>query len=67
MAFVGDVLFREGVGRTDLPGSNPSDLVSSIREKLYTLPPETIAYPGHGVETTIGHERENNPFVRAVD
>ena len=63
--FSGDALFREGIGRTDFPGSNPSVLVSSIREKLYTLDDETIVYPGHGPKTTIGWEKRNNPFVPA--
>jgi glyoxylase-like metal-dependent hydrolase (beta-lactamase superfamily II) len=62
--FTGDVLFREGVGRTDLPRSAPRDLVASIR-RLYALPDETVVYPGHGPATTIGHEKRHNPFVRA--
>jgi hydroxyacylglutathione hydrolase len=57
----GDTLFMEGVGRTDLPGGSRLQLVRSIREKLMTLPDETIVLPGHGPHTTIGHERENNP------
>ena len=57
----GDTLFMEGVGRTDLPGGSRPELVRSIREKLMTLPDETIVLPGHGPHTTIGHERENNP------
>jgi glyoxylase-like metal-dependent hydrolase (beta-lactamase superfamily II) len=61
----GDVLFRESVGRTDLPGANPDILVSSILEKLYTLPDKTIVYAGHGLPTTIGHEKIYNPFVKA--
>ncbi|MBE0637723.1 MAG: MBL fold metallo-hydrolase [Bacteroidales bacterium] len=63
-AIVGDVLFRESIGRTDLPTGDFDALVTNIRNKLYTLPPEFIAYPGHGPHTTIGHERHNNPFVR---
>ncbi|MCL2610485.1 MAG: MBL fold metallo-hydrolase [Defluviitaleaceae bacterium] len=62
--FSGDTLFKEGVGRTDLPGGNANDLVTSIKTKLYTLPEETIVYPGHGDKTTIGHEKRNNPFVK---
>jgi glyoxylase-like metal-dependent hydrolase (beta-lactamase superfamily II) len=61
----GDVLFKESVGRTDLPGANPDTLVKSILEKLYTLPDETIVYSGHGLPTTIGHEKQHNPFVKA--
>jgi hydroxyacylglutathione hydrolase len=59
----GDVLFRESVGRTDLPGGNPDLLAESIRTKLYVLPDETMVYPGHGIPTTIGHEKKHNPYV----
>lgn len=60
----GDVLFRESIGRFDLPGGNEEVLYKSIREKLYVLPDETIVYPGHGEPTTIGHEKKFNPFVQ---
>jgi glyoxylase-like metal-dependent hydrolase (beta-lactamase superfamily II) len=64
--FAGDTLFAESVGRTDLPGGSFSDIAASIRTKLYVLPGETRVIPGHGPETTIGHEREHNPFVSAL-
>ena len=60
----GDVLFNGSVGRTDLPGGNHELLIKSIRTALYTLPDETVVYPGHGPTTTIGFEKKNNPFVR---
>lgn len=58
----GDVLFRESIGRTDLPGGNHATLLSSIRTKLFVLPDEVVVYPGHGPSTTIGHEKKFNPF-----
>jgi hydroxyacylglutathione hydrolase len=61
--FCGDILFAGGIGRTDLPGgSGELLLIDGIREKLFTLPENTIVHPGHGPETTIGEERESNPF-----
>ncbi|WP_085991907.1 MBL fold metallo-hydrolase [Oceanobacillus senegalensis] len=60
----GDVLFREGIGRTDLPGGSMSQLENSIRKYFYTLDDDFIVYPGHGPETLIGYEKRNNPFIR---
>lgn len=60
----GDVLFRDSIGRTDLPGGNHTTLLNSITTKLYSLPEEIQVYPGHGPSTTIGYEKKNNPFVR---
>ena len=62
----GDVLFQRGIGRTDFPHSDTELLYSGIREKLFTLAPETVVYPGHGPWTTIEFERRENPFV-AID
>jgi len=61
--FDGDVLFKGGIGRTDLPGGNYARLMKSIREKLLTLPDDTAVYSGHGPATTIGNERRGNPFL----
>lgn len=65
LAISGDALFRESIGRTDLYRGDFELLKKSITEKLYSLPSETKIYPGHGLPTTIGHEKLNNPFVRA--
>lgn len=59
----GDVLFNQSIGRTDLPGGDLKTLVHSIRDQLFKLDDETIVYPGHGPETTIGDEKLANPFV----
>jgi glyoxylase-like metal-dependent hydrolase (beta-lactamase superfamily II) len=61
----GDVLFRGSVGRGDFPGGSAELLYRGIRDKLYTLPEDTVIYPGHGPVTKIGHERRTNPFVNA--
>jgi glyoxylase-like metal-dependent hydrolase (beta-lactamase superfamily II) len=63
LAFVGDALFARSVGRTDLPGGSFEVLERSIRTQLYTLPDETIVYPGHGPATTVGAEKAGNPYV----
>jgi len=60
--FVGDLLFYRSVGRTDFPGSSERELMRSVRTKIFTLPEDTVVYPGHGPETTVGQERLNNPF-----
>lgn len=61
-AIVADTLFRRSIGRTDLPGADHGTLIRSIREKLFTLPKETVVVPGHGDLTTIGEEIKWNPF-----
>ncbi len=63
VAIVGDVLFYQGIGRTDFPGGSFEQLVQSIRTKLFTLSDSTKVYPGHGPSTTIGDEKKYNPFV----
>jgi glyoxylase-like metal-dependent hydrolase (beta-lactamase superfamily II) len=60
----GDVLFKDTIGRTDLPTGDFDLLMNSIKTRLFTLPGETVVYPGHGENTTIGYEMMNNPFVR---
>lgn len=60
----GDVLFKESVGRTDFPLCDAAQLQQSIRTQFYTLPEDTIVYPGHGTTTTIGHEKMYNPYVK---
>ena len=64
VVLAGDALFRESIGRTDLYKGEFELLEKSIKEKLYTLPENTVVYPGHGGTTLIGHEKKNNPFVR---
>lgn len=61
--FSGDTLFQNSVGRTDFVNSSTSDLVHSVREKLFLLPNDTMVYPGHMGETKIGHEKKYNPYV----
>ena len=61
--FTGDTLFKGSVGRTDLPGGNLSEEMDSIKNKIITLPSDTIVYSGHGPESSIGWELENNPYL----
>jgi hydroxyacylglutathione hydrolase len=63
VCFSGDALFRQGIGRTDLPGGDHARLMASLRRRLLTLPDTTIVYPGHGPCTTIGDEKRDNPFL----
>ena len=62
--FTGDALFRGSIGRTDLPGGDHALLLESIRQKLLSLPDDTVVHPGHGPETTIGMEKDSNPFLQ---
>jgi hydroxyacylglutathione hydrolase len=65
-AFVGDVLFAGSIGRTDFPQGNHQQLLASIRERLWPMGDDTVFIPGHGPESTFGHERRTNPFVRGT-
>jgi glyoxylase-like metal-dependent hydrolase (beta-lactamase superfamily II) len=62
-AFVGDVIFQGGVGRTDFPDGNTRQLVATIRNKVFAWPDETVLLSGHGAPTTVGDEKRHNPFV----
>lgn len=66
MLFSGDTLFRGSIGRTDLPGANARQLAESL-SRLTLLPDETVVYCGHGPETSIGHERQDNPFLQSFE
>jgi len=63
MIFTGDTLFCEGIGRTDFVYGSEEDIMDSIKERLFTLDDSFIIYPGHGPESTMGHEKNNNPYV----
>ena len=65
-AFVGDVIFKGSIGRTDLPGGDFDTLIASIVRELLVLPDATILYTGHGPETTVGAERRSNPYLSRV-
>ncbi len=61
--FSGDTLFNEGIGRTDLPGGSHQQIIDSIKSRIFSYDNGIIVYPGHGMETSIGYEKENNPFI----
>lgn len=63
MIFVGDVLFKQSIGRTDLQGGNYAQLIDGITNKLFVLPDETVVYSGHGEATQIGYEKQYNPYL----
>lgn len=63
LLFAGDTLFQESIGRTDFPGGNHQELLTSIKKRLFMLPAETVVLPGHGGTTSIGHEIKHNPFL----
>jgi glyoxylase-like metal-dependent hydrolase (beta-lactamase superfamily II) len=63
IAFVGDVVFQGSIGRTDLPGGDFTQLISAIRVQVLSLGDDVVLYPGHGPDTTVGHERTTNPFL----
>ncbi|HEY0741794.1 MAG TPA: MBL fold metallo-hydrolase [Chryseosolibacter sp.] len=66
MVIAGDVLFYNSIGRTDMPGGDYDTLITSIHEKLFTLPDDITVFPGHGPETSIGFEKKTNPFCAVV-
>jgi glyoxylase-like metal-dependent hydrolase (beta-lactamase superfamily II) len=63
LAFTGDSVFEGSIGRTDLPGGDYATLIKSIKEKIMTLPPDTLLIPGHGPTTTVANERDYNPYL----
>ena len=63
VALVGDVLFSGSIGRTDLPGANHEQMMGTLRNKIITLPDDTVVFSGHGPSTKIGHEKQTNPFL----
>jgi len=67
LAFVGDLIFAGSIGRTDLPGGSLDELLRAVREKIFTLPGDTVLFPGHGPATTVGEEKRGNPFFTGED
>lgn len=65
-AFVGDLIFQRSIGRTDFPGGDTDTLLASVRDRIFTLPPDTRLYPGHGPATTVAAEAAHNPFFAGV-
>ena len=63
-AIVGDTIFQRSIGRTDLPGGNFTELINSIKTKIFTLPTDTVLIPGHGYSTTVGEEISGNPYLQ---
>jgi hydroxyacylglutathione hydrolase len=63
VVFTNDTLFADSIGRSDFPGGSVAQLLSNIKDRLFTLPDDTKVYPGHGPETTIAHEKAHNPFL----
>ena len=66
LVFTGDALFNMGIGRTDFPGCSHARLIESIKSKLLSLPDDTLVYPGHGPESSIGYEKQRNPFLNGT-
>ena len=66
VVFTGDALFKETIGRTDFPGGNMEELLSNIKNNLFTLPDDVMVLSGHGEPTSIGHEKVMNPFLAGV-
>ncbi len=66
IVFTGDALFNMGIGRTDFPGGNHARLIESIRNRLFCLPEDTLVFPGHGPESSIGYEKQRNPFLNGT-
>jgi glyoxylase-like metal-dependent hydrolase (beta-lactamase superfamily II) len=64
--FCGDVIFRESIGRTDLPGGEMQTLLETIQQQVFSLPDETRLLSGHGPESTVGYERAHNPFLQGL-